>query len=107
MLIQDANNLSHLCFDAREPLGCLAFKFQVATLKLQVRPVGFRLATKKRGLVLKQRCQRLFKPIVPVLGWSFSCQSCLRSCREQVLSDCISRGDWIRTSDLLNPIQAR
>src|SRR5262249_19188102 len=85
MLGKDADNLSHLCFDPREPLGCLAFKLQVATFKLQVAtfklqvgPVGFRHATEERRLVLNQRCHRFFKPILAFLGCTFSCQGRLR-----------------------------
>ena len=35
MVIQHAENFSHLRLDAREPLGSFAFKLKVATLKLQ------------------------------------------------------------------------
>jgi hypothetical protein len=60
MVIQHAENFSHLCLDAREPLGSFAFKLKVATLKLQVltlkldvSSVSFRHPSQKRRLVFE------------------------------------------------------
>jgi hypothetical protein len=57
MVIQHAEKFSHLCLDAREPLGSFAFKLKVATLKLQVltlkldvSSVSFRHPSQKRRL---------------------------------------------------------
>jgi hypothetical protein len=68
MVIQHAESFSHLCLDAREPLGSFAFKLKVATLKLQVLTlkldvisVSFRHPSQKRRLVLNQRGHRFVK----------------------------------------------
>ena len=60
MLVQDTDNLCHLCFDAREALGRLAFKLQVSTFIL-------RKAPNERRLVLDDLGYGFFEPVVAIL----------------------------------------
>ena len=106
MIVQHADYFRHLHFDAREALGSLALKLQVAPLKLQVVAVRLRQLTDERRLVLNERRQRFSEAIMAVLRWRFPGHSSLLSLPDTKAGS-TNRGGEIRTRDFLVPNQAR
>jgi len=66
VLVEDADHLRRLCFEAGKSLGRLALERHMAAFKFNVGSVGLGRPTKKCRLILDEQGHRLFQARVAV-----------------------------------------
>ncbi len=107
MLVENPNDLRHLRFDTGEAFVRLAFVLRLKAVGFRHASDKCRLVGVKCRLVLDERGQGFFKPIMAVRGWSFSCQrSSPLALSERAAIRFVNRGDRIRTCDFVVPNHA-